>query len=143
MTHAVLDDHLLRDLLADDMARSLRTLLRTREAATTNLYYVRLCRSAATARGGQLTGAWPEPRRRELARVLLALPASITIVPMRSIAFRIAELVGGHAVSTLGAEAVAAAEHLEGELCVWKGADGPRIRACAQATAVPYRTLAR
>lgn len=143
MTYAVLDDHLLRDVLADDMGQSLTALLRRRDAATTNLYYVRLCKSAASARGGQLTGGWAPERRRDLARTLMDLPDEMTIVPMRTIAFRMAELSADHRLSTLGAEAVAASEHLGGELWVWEGDDGPGIRACARATGVAYRTLAR
>jgi hypothetical protein len=54
-----------------------------------------------------------------------------------------AEIANGHRVSTLGAEAVAAAEALAGPLCVWEGDDGPGIRSAAEALGVPYRTLAR
>jgi hypothetical protein len=48
----------------------------------------------------------------------------------------------GQRVSTLGAEAVAAAEHLEASLCVWDGDDGPGIREAARAAGVTYRTIA-
>lgn len=143
MTSALLDDHLLRDLLADDRSRSLSTLLRRHEPATTNLYLHRLCKSVLSARGGALTGAWAPEQRRELARRLLSLPDEIRVVPMRAIAFRMAEIAGAHRVSTLGAEAVAAAEALGGPLCVWEGDDGPGVRGAASALGVTYRTLAR
>jgi hypothetical protein len=143
VTHVVLDDHLLRDLLADDVGRSLAALIDANEVATTNLFYVRPCKSAASARGGRLTGGWTPQRRRDLARALVEVPDSIMIVPLRVLAFRIAELSAEPPVSTLGAEAVAAAEHLGGQLCVWKGDDGPHIRACARATGVPYKTVTR
>lgn len=143
MTSALLDDHLLRDVLADDLSRSLRSLLRRHEPATTNLYLHRLCRSVVSARGGALTGLWPPEQRRELGRRLSSLPDEIQVVPMRELAFRMAEIAGAHRVSTLGAEAVAAAEGLGGPLCVWEGDDGPGIRSAAAAVGVRYRTLSR
>jgi len=52
-------------------------------------------------------------------------------------------LAGDHRLSTLGAEAVAAAEHLHAPLCVWEGDDGPGIRAAAAASGADYRTISR
>ena len=141
MSQVVLDDHLLRDVLAAERGRRLARLVDTNELATTNLYYVRLCKSVIAARGGKLTGEWSADRRRELGRRLLDLPASILILPMRLIGYRVAELAESQRVSTLGAEAVAAAEHLGASLCVWDGDDGPGIREAARATGVTYRTI--
>jgi hypothetical protein len=143
VSHVVLDDHLLRDALAAEQGRRLAGLLASNEVATTNLYYVRLCKSAVAARGGKLTGNWSVERRRELGRRLLELPESILILPMRLIGYRVAELTDSQRVSTLGAEAVAAAEHLGASLCVWYGDDGPGIREAARATGVTYRTIQR
>lgn len=143
MTHAVLDDHLLRDVLTQDLSEDLTSLLRSHEPATTNLYLLRLCKSAVSARGGQLTGHWPPERRQALARALVQLPETITLVPLRTLAFRMAELAPAHRLSNLGAEAVAAAEVLHAPLCVWSGDDGPAIRACAEAVQLTYRTIAR
>lgn len=143
MKKALLDDHLLRDLLANELSRSLNKLLQRHEPATTNLYLLRLCKSVLSARGGALTGGWAPEQRRELARRLVSLPDKIEVIPMRSIAFRMAEISDTHRVSTLGAEAVAAAETLGGPLCVWEGDDGPDIRGAATAFGVAYRTLAR
>jgi hypothetical protein len=141
VSYAVLDDHLLRDLLADQYGRSLRQLADKYELITTNLYYVRLCKSVVAARGGKLTGRWSAERRRELGRQLLQLPESILILPMRVIGYRVAELAESQRVSTLGAEAVAAAEHLGALLCVWDGDDGPGIRTAARSAGVTYRTI--
>lgn len=143
MTVAVLDDHLLRDVLAGETSRPLRVLTRSRELATTNLYLYRLCKSAIGARGGALTGNWTPARRRALVRSLLQLPDDIVVVPMQGLVHRMAELSTDHPLSTLGAEAIATAEQLDGQLCVWAGDDGPHIRACAKAIGVPYRTLTR
>jgi hypothetical protein len=141
VSQVVLDDHLLRDVLAGEQGRRLARLVATNELATTNLYYVRLCKSVVGARGGRLTGGWSEKRRRELGRGLLGLPDSIAIVPMRLIGYRVAELAHDHKVSTLGAEAVAAAENLGASLCVWDGDDGPGIREAARAIGITYRAF--
>ena len=143
MTRLLLDDHLLRDLLADDLGAEITGLLAGHEPATTNLYLHRLCRSVVAARGGALTGSWSDEQRRHLGRRLVALPLDVEIVPMRSLAFRMADLVDDFRLSTLGAEAVAAAELLAAPLCVWSGDDGPRIRQATRALDLPYRTLDR
>jgi hypothetical protein len=48
---------------------------------------------------------------------------------MRVLACRMAETAGAHRLSTLRAEAVAAAANLGVPLCVWEGDDGLGIRA--------------
>lgn len=143
MTRALLDDHLLRDLLADDLSKALGRLLADHEPATTNLYLYRLSRSVVSAPGGALTGSWGVTERQELGRHLLALPDNIEVVPIRLLAYRMAEIADAHRVSTLGAEAVAAAQHLQAPLCVWEGGDGAGIRAAMTALDLGYRTLAR
>jgi hypothetical protein len=140
---ALLDDHLLRDLLARNLSTDLAQVLDQHEPATTNLYVYRLAKSAVSARGGALTGSWPAEQRRELGRGLLALPEPIQVVPMRALAYRMAEIADTHRVSTLGAEAAAAAEHLSAALYVWEGDDGPGIRSAVTAIGGPYRTVAR
>jgi hypothetical protein len=143
VTRVLLDDHLLRDLLADDVPAELKRLLRRREPATTNLYFLRLCKSVVSARGGALTGSWPIERRRELGHRLLALPDEVAVVPMRTLAYRMAEIAEAQRVSTLGAEAAAAAEHLGAQLCVWQGDDGPGIRAAFASVGASYRAISR
>ncbi len=143
MSRAILDDHLLRDFLADDASNELADLLAAHEPATTNLYLYRLSKSVVAARGGALTGTWSVERRRELGASLLSLPASIDIVPIRSISYRMAEIAADHRVSTLGAECVAAAEYLGAPLCVWEGDDGPGIRSAMVNLGLNYRTIER
>jgi len=141
VSQVVIDDHLLRDVLAAEQGRRLSRLVATNELATTHLYYVRLCKSVVAARGGTLTGSWSPERRRELGRRLLELPESIGILPVRLIGYRMAELAESQRLSTLGSEAVAAAEYLGASLCVWVGDDGPGIREAARANGVTYRTI--
>ncbi len=143
MSRAILDDHLLRDFLADDVSDDLADVLADHEPATTNLYLYRLSKSAIAARGGALTGSWSRERRRALGARLLNLPYSIEIVPIRSISHRMAEIAADHRVSTLGAECVAASEHLAAPLCVWDGDDGPGIRAAMTSLDLDYRTIGR
>jgi hypothetical protein len=143
VTIALLDDHLLRDLLGQDLSADLADLLRQHEPATTNLYLHRLCRSVVSARGGALTGAWPAKRRRELGRRLVALPDTVRVVPMRRLAYRMAEIADSNRVSTVGAEAAAAAEHLNAPLCVWAGDDGPAIRTAVTTIGAEYKVINR
>jgi hypothetical protein len=143
LTSVVLDDHLLRDLLADDVGPELAEVLAQFEPATTNLFLVRLCKSVVSARGGSLTGSWSATARSALGQRLVALPDRVRVVPMTDLAFDMATVARDHRVSTLGAEAVAAAIRLGGPLGVWAGDDGPGIRAAADAAGVPYRTIAR
>lgn len=143
MTRAILDDHLLRDLLADDVPDDLASVLAAHDPATTNLYLYRLSKRVVAARGGALTGSWSIERRRALGSRLLRLPDSIEVLPMRSLTYRMAEIAADHRVSTLGAECVAAAEQLGAPLCVWDGDDGPGIRAAMDHLDLDYRTIGR
>lgn len=143
MSRAILDDHLLRDLLVEDISDELAALLAKRQPATTNLYLYRLSKSVVAARGGALTGRWSDEQRRALGSRLLTLPSSIEIVPLSTISFRMAELAAAHRLSTLGAECVAAAELLVAPLCVWSGDDGPTIRAAMADLGCDYRTITR
>ena len=140
MTSVLIDDHLLRDVLAGDGDDETRELLNSAQLGTTNMYCVRLSRSVVAARGGQLTGGWPASRRSALGRALLVLPEMISVVPIRSLAYRMAELAAGHRLSTLGAEAVAAAELTGAALWVRESDDGPEIRAACVAVGVDYHT---
>jgi hypothetical protein len=141
MSQVVIDDHLLCDVPAVEQGRPLNRLLTTNELATTNLYYVRLCKSVDASRGGTLTGSWSPEHRRDLGRRLLELPKQILIVPMRLIGYRMAELAHSQGLSTLGSEAVAAAEHLGASLCVWDGDDGPGIWEAARVVGVKYQSI--
>jgi len=143
VSRVILDDHLLRDVLAADIPPELAGILDRHEPATTNLYLYRLSRSVVSAGGGALTGGWSVEQRRALGARLLMLPDSIEIVPLQTIAYRMAQVAAAHRVSTLGAECVSAAEYLEAPLCVWSGDDGPGIRAAMTDLGLDYRTITR
>ena len=139
----VLDDHLLRDWLArrDEL---LVQAVNGDQLATTNLWYARLCKSAARATGGALLAGWQPNERRALIAGLVALPDDIIVLPMRQLAWRMGELVADHnGLSALGAEAVAAALEMGARLLVSARDDGPGIRRCCSTLTVGYVALAR
>src|SRR6185437_16746871 len=106
----VLDDHLLRDWLVGPDP-DLRRAVRRDDLATTNLWYARLCKSAAGRRGGARLRGWDHAERDALVAALVALPDDVEVVPMRELAWRMGQLTSEHhGLSTLGSEAVAAAE---------------------------------
>lgn len=139
----LLDDHLLRDwLVGPDPA--LRRAVQRDDLATTSLWYARLCKSAAGRRGGALLGAWDHAERDALVAALVALPDEFEVVPMRDLAWRMGQLVADHrGLSTLGSEAVAAAEALGARPLVSSRDDGLGVRECCHALRLSYTTLAR
>ncbi len=130
-------------MVAQDVSPDLARVLAEHEIATTNLYLYRLSKSVVSARGGALTGSWPSEHRRELGRRLLELAPSVQMVPIRAIAYHIAEIADAHRVSTLGAEAAAAAEQLKATLYVWEGDHGPGIKGAVISVGAMYETVTR
>ncbi len=83
---------------------ALRRAVRREPLATTNLWYARLCKSAARATGGAILGDLPTAARQALIAALLKLPDEVAVVPMRDLAWRMNVLVSEHVgLSTLGA----------------------------------------
>ena len=139
----LLDDHLLRDWMVGP-DRDLRRAVGRDELATTNLWYARLCKSAARSTGGALLGDLPPTERRALVSALVRLPAGIAVVPMRDLAWRMGILVAENTgLSTLGSEAVAAAETLGGRVLASSRDDSPGIRQWCDGLAIQYSTIAR
>jgi hypothetical protein len=139
----VLDDHLLRDWMANRDG-ALTAAAADEPIATTNLWYARLCKSAARATGGALLAGWNPGDRRSLISGLVTLPDEITVVPMRDLAWTMAELGADHdGLSSLGAEVVAAALALQARVLVSARDDGPGIRRCCEALGVAYDALPR
>ncbi|MGH9269546.1 MAG: hypothetical protein ACRD0D_15395 [Acidimicrobiales bacterium] len=139
----LLDDHLLRDWMVGQ-DRDLRRAVRREPLATTNLWYARLCKSAARAAGGALVGDLPAEERQALVAGLVKLPDDVTVVPMRDLAWRMGVLVSEHTgLSTLGSEAVAAAETLGARVLASSRDDSPGIRQCCEQLGIRYSTVAR
>jgi hypothetical protein len=139
----IVDDHLLRDWMVgpDD---ALREAVRDDPLATTNLWYTRLCKSAARAGRGALVGNLDEHQREALVAALVMLPEEFTIAPMAEVAWRTGLLSASQSgLSTLGAEAVAAAVSMSARLLVSSRHDSPGIRTTCRRLGIPYDTLRR
>ncbi len=143
MAVVLLDDHLLRDWLAGPDPALKRAIARS-DLATTNLWYARLCKSAAGHRGGALLGSWSGEEREIVIAGLVALPEAVSVVPMTELAWRMGQLVHQHVgLSTLGSEAVAAAERLSARVLVSSRDDGPGIRQACSALTIRHQALQR
>lgn len=139
----LLDDHLLRDWMVG-ADRDLRRAVRRDQLATTNLWYARLCKSAARSAGGALIGDLPPFERQALVAALVKLPDHITVLPMRDLAWRMGVLVSEHSgLSTLGSEAVAAAEALDARVLASSRDDCPGIRLSCERLGIRYSTVDR
>lgn len=139
----VLDDHLLRDWIAS-RDHDLLAAVGQDPVATTNLWYARLCKTAAGASGGSILRGWPIEQRRALIARLVALPGDVHVVPLRDLAWRMGELIADHrGLSMLGAEAIAAAAALDARLLVSSRDDGPGIRSAAETLGIEYTALDR
>jgi hypothetical protein len=139
----IFDDHLLRDWMARP-DHALQRSVRGEELATTNLWYARLCKSAARAGTGALVGDLNLHERQALVAALVRLPADVSVVPMRDLAWRIGVLISEESgLSTLGSEAVAAAEALEARVLVSSRDDSPGVRRSCHRLGIPYATLHR
>jgi hypothetical protein len=137
----ILDDHLLRDWMVGDR-EAVRDAVGGEEIATTNLWYVRLCKSAARTETGALLGVLRADQRQLLVGALIEPNADIEILPIRELAWRMGVLSSeGRGLSTLGAEAVAAAESFSARLLVSSRDDAPAVRRCCLELGIPYATL--
>jgi hypothetical protein len=139
----LIDDHLLRDWMGgpDHM---LRDAVGAEDLATTNLWYARLCKSVASQTSGGLLAPLNENARREISKALVRLPHHIEIVPMREVAWRMGVLSAeGWRLSTLGSEAVAAAEHLAARVMVSQRDESPGIRESCRQHDIPYSAITR
>ena len=139
----LLDDHLLRDWMTGPDT-PLRAVVRGEPLATTNLFYARLCKSAALAGSGALLGALRPAQRDAVVAALVRLPDDIEVVPMRQVAWRMGMLVSREqGLSTLGSEAVAAAEVLGARLLASNRDQSPGIRRCCKRLRIPYEIVPR
>lgn len=149
MAVIVVDDHLLRDILVGDRLPELDALAAD-GIATTGLWLFRLCSSLADPSvAGKLSApvaALSEELQAAFRSQLTALPPEIQVLPLRALAWSMAELqhrhrAGGRTLSTAMVEALAAAHHLNGGIAVSVHDVGPNLRAAAEADDVAFHTL--
>jgi len=123
---------------------TLRAVVGGEPLATTNLFYARLCKSAARVGSGALLGALRPAERDAVVAALVRLPDDIEVVPMRQVAWRMGLLVSRErGLSTLGSEAVAAAEVLRARLLASSRDESPGIRHCCTRLRISYETVPR
>jgi hypothetical protein len=139
----ILDDHLLRDWMVGP-DRALRRSVGDESLATTNLWYARLCKSAARAGTGAPVGNLNLAERQALLAALIKLPDEFSVAPMRDLAWRMGLLIVEQTgLSTLGAEAVAAAEVLPARVLASSRDDSPGVRVACRRLGIRYSTVPR
>jgi hypothetical protein len=140
----VLDDHLLLRILLEDEPAELRP--GGARIFTTGLWYHRLCRSLSNRNvagvfSSALGNADPSVATAAIEAVT-RLPDSIELVSLRDLAWPMARLVDeGIRLNLMSLEALAAAEHLEAELCLDVADENPPLLEAARARSTPLRLL--
>ncbi len=149
MARLVVDDHLLRDVLAGDRPSDLGGLA-AGGIATTGLWLFRLCSSLAQPTViGKLSApvaALPDELQAAFRAQLAALPPEIDVLPLRDLAWSMAELQARHRaegrnLSAAMVEALAAAHRRGGGIAVSANDVGPNLQAAAGADDIPFHVL--
>lgn len=142
MAILLIDDHLLRTVLAARPTRRVSNARARHELATTELYFHRLCASFARPEvAGRLSApvaALTEDDQERFRQQLVSLPDDIISVPIRQLAWRMATLKQQFRLSTLAAEAVAAAEELGAMIAVDAADVGPAMQDAAHELGVRF-----
>ena len=145
----VIDDHLLRDVLAGDRPGDLGGP-GADGLATTGLWLFRLSASFADPTvSGKLSSpvaGLPEGLQARFRADLVALPADIRVLPLRELAWPMAVLqvrhrAAGRPLSAAMVEALAAAHQLHAGIAVSSVDVGPHLRAAARADQVPFHAI--
>lgn len=148
MTTAVIDDHLLRDILTGERPADLDGLASS--LATTGLWLFRLSSAwAAPERAGRLTApvaALPEDQQERFLAQLTVLPGDIQVLHLRQLAWPMARFqqrhrVEGRQLSAAMAEALAAAHALGADICVSRLDVGPNLMAAAEHDGIAFHVL--
>lgn len=144
MSTVLVDDHLLLRLLLDDEPPSLRPA--GAAITTTGLWYHRLCRALAddAVRGSmsRQLGTVDNAVAADVLAAVVELPATVELVSLRALGWPMAELVhAGARLNLLSLEPLAAAKHLEAEICLAAIDDNPPLKAAANTFAVDVRTV--
>lgn len=140
----VVDDHLLLRILLDDEPQELRPS--GGRIFTTGLWYHRLCRSvgdrAVVGVFSRSVGRADPPVAAAAIEALTHLPESISLLSLRELAWPMTRLIDdGVRLNLMSLEALAAAEHLEAELCLGVADENPPLRAAARARTTTVRLL--
>lgn len=142
----VVDDHLLLSILLEEEPAELRST--GARIFSTGLWYHRLCRALGnSAVVGTFERALSETEPAVATTAIKAvtrLPESIELLSMRELAWPMARLLDdGVRLNLLSLEALAAAEHVEAELCLAAADTNPPLAEAAQARGRPCRIIGR
>jgi hypothetical protein len=145
----VVDDHILRDLLAGERSLDLGGF-GAGGIATTGLWLFRLCSAfAVSSVSGKLSkpvSALSEDLQAAFRARIIALPDEILVLSLGDLAWPMAQLrahhrAAGRNLSAAMTEALAVAHHLQGELAVSRHDVGPNLRAAAEADGIAFHVL--
>lgn len=141
----LVDDHLLLRILLGDEPTELRPA--GSAIATTGLWYHRLCRALIDQTVvGSMSRRLGEVDTEVTAGVIasvIELPDTIELVSLRALGWPMSELLdGGARVNLLSLEALAAARHLDAEICVADVDDNGPLRSVASRFEVRVRSIA-
>ncbi|MGH9280420.1 MAG: hypothetical protein ACRD12_20270 [Acidimicrobiales bacterium] len=149
MPATVVDDHLLRDILAGHRDETLDGLAPD-GVATTGLWLFRLCSSFAdptvVGKLSRPVASLPEDMQARFRAQLVALPPLIEVLSLRDMAWPMALLQtrhrgSGRSLSAAMVEALAAAHMLGRGIAVSHNDVGPNLRAAAEADGVAFHVL--
>ncbi len=140
----VVDDHLLLRILLADEPSGLRP--DGGRVFTTGLWYHRLCRSVGDRNVvgvfSRAIGSADTSVAAKAVGAITQLPDRINLLSLRELAWPMARLVDdGIRLNLMSLEALAAAEHLEAELCLAVADENPQLLAIAQSRNAAVRLL--
>ncbi|CAN5770063.1 hypothetical protein BH24ACT3_BH24ACT3_01000 [soil metagenome] len=114
--------------------------------STTGLWYHRLSRAltnpAITGSMSRSLGHTDRGLGVAAVRAATALPETIGLISLRELAWPMAQLLdGGVRLNLMSLEALAAAEHLDAEICLAAADENPPLLAAASERGVPTRLI--
>lgn len=141
----LLDDHLLLSVLLGDELVELHG--EDVSLATTGLWYHRLCRALSNEEvAGSMSRRLGDVDAHVASTVIAAvieLPSEIEMLSLRTLGWPMASLVSsGRRLNLLSLEALAAAVHLDAEICLAEVDDNEPLRTAAQSMGVAVRSIA-
>lgn len=148
MSTVVVDDHVLRDVLTGERPHDLGGI--ASRLATTGLWLFRLSSSLANPRvAGKLSApvaGLPVELQVQFRTHLTALPDDIEVLPLRQLAWPMAEMQHrhrslGHHLSAAMVEALAAAHALDAGIAMSQHDVGPHLRAAAEEDGIDVHVL--
>jgi hypothetical protein len=141
----LVDDHILLRLLLHNEPADLRP--GGAAVATTGLWYHRLCRAlvdqSVVGSMSRRLGHVDHAVATDILAAVVALPDTIEMLSLRTLGWPMGELAHtGTRLNLLSLEALAAARHLDAEICLASVDDNKPLRSAARDRDVPIRTVA-